>query len=180
MTANTYMQIERQPTLTLAETLSLFLLDCKARRFTLRTIEWYEWYLGVFLKWVSSCPEFGITHLQHITPTHIRTYQIYLHDREFSSYSQHNAFRCLRRLFNFALAEELIAATPFRKVKAPKLERKILPAFIPDDVKRLLDKCRSPREKAIILVLLDSGVRAGELCRLDVSDVDMTQGTVRV
>jgi site-specific recombinase XerD len=173
------MPIESQPSPTLDEAVSLFLLDCKARRFTMRTIEWYQNYLGMFLKWILSRHESGL-YLHEITATHIRTYLVHLHERELSSHTQHNAFRCLRRFFNFAVSEELLTVSPLRKVKPPKLEKKILPAFTPAEVKRLLNKCRSAREKALVLCLLDSGARASEFCKLDVGDIDVEQGAVRI
>ena len=66
----------------------------------------------------------------------------------------------------------------------PKLDRKILPSFTGDDIRKLLDVCehsQNPeRDRAIILALLDSGRRAAELCGVDVGDVDMTTGGVHI
>ena len=46
------------------------------------------------------------------------------------------SFRVLRAWLNFCVNEELIAASPMRKVKAPILPKEILPAFAPEDLRR--------------------------------------------
>ena len=44
----------------------------------------------------------------------------------------------------------------------------------------LLDACQNDRDRAIVLTLLDSGVRASELLALDVGDLDTLTGALRV
>ena len=68
----------------------------------------------------------------------------------------------------------------FAHVVTPKLPKEIMPAFSPEDVQRLLRACRSRRDTAIVLCLLDSGCRAAEFCALRVQDVDLRTGGVRV
>ena len=66
----------------------------------------------------------------------------------------------------------------------PKLDRRIQPRFTPEQVKALLALCdNSPRglwHRAIILGLLDRGLRASEFVSLKVDDVDMRTGLVTV
>lgn len=61
-----------------------------------------------------------------------------------------------------------------------RLEKKILEPICPEDIQRILKACRYKRDKAICLFLLDSGVRATELCMLDVDDLNMDTGEVKV
>ncbi len=67
-----------------------------------------------------------------------------------------------------------------RRVKMPRLDNRILPAFTEADVKALLDACLSGRDKAIVLFLLDTGLRASEFVALNLGDVDMASGAVMV
>ncbi len=62
----------------------------------------------------------------------------------------------------------------------PRLDKKILPALTPVDVKRLLGTCERVRDKAIVLSLLDSGARASEFCELRVADLDMRSGALAI
>jgi len=66
------------------------------------------------------------------------------------------------------------------KVKMPKLPKKDMPVYSDDDIARILAVCDNPRDRAVILFLMDSGLRASELCALDVGDVDLRDGAVEV
>jgi hypothetical protein len=61
------------------------------------------------------------------------------------------SFRVIRAWLNFCVNEELITASPMRKVKAPTLPKEILPAFAPEDVRKLLSACRRLRDTAMVL-----------------------------
>jgi site-specific recombinase XerD len=67
-----------------------------------------------------------------------------------------------------------------RKVKMPRLDKDIPPAFTPDDVHKLLQTCKTARDSAIVLCLLDSGCRAAEFVALNVGDIDLKTGTVAI
>jgi len=71
-----------------------------------------------------------------------------------------------------------VEQSPFANIKKVRLPLKIVQPFSPDDVLRLFDCCdnRNPiglRDRAILLVLLDTGIRVGELVRLEFSDLDL-------
>ena len=65
-------------------------------------------------------------------------------------------------------------------VRMPKVEKRIQPAFSPDDVRALLDACRNTRDHAIVLCLLDSGLRASEFVALRAHHVNLKTGAVMV
>lgn len=62
----------------------------------------------------------------------------------------------------------------------PRIDRRILPALAEEDVQRLLAACLSARDKAIVLVLLDTGCRAAELVGLVGRDIDLQSGEVHI
>lgn len=67
-----------------------------------------------------------------------------------------------------------------RNIAMPRLPKQILPAFTPGDIKALLKAAPSEREKAMLLFLLDTGLRAQELLALRGEAVDVKTGAVRV
>jgi integrase/recombinase XerD len=72
--------------------------------------------------------------------------------------------------------------SPMRKVAMPKQERKIKQPFTPSDIEALLAACEREnalRDRAIILGLLDTGLRASEFVAMNVGDVD-TDGMIKV
>ena len=92
----------------------------------------------------------------------------------------HGHARAIRAWLKFCVRDELIDTNPFDKVRMPRLPKKILPALTPEEVRTVLDACGYERDRVMLLFFLDSGVRAQELCNLDVGDVDMRTGTVSV
>lgn len=98
------------------------------------------------------------------------------------------------RHFTRWLADEgEIDANPFEKVKPPKVDDPIVPVLTDDQLRALVKACEPPsdertglaslrhrRDEAIIRLMLETGVRAGECVNLDVDDLDLTAGTVAV
>lgn len=170
------MKIEQSiPSLDLA--FDMFMLDAESRRLTSSTKTFYEQKLGLFFRW---CQTKNITYLDGITPHLIRAYLVHLQQRGLADHTQHAAARAIRTFLNFCVTEELLTESPMRKVRMPRLDKRILPAFEPEDVQRLLDACQSQREKTLILFLLDTGCRNAECIALNVGNVDLKSGAVEI
>ncbi len=161
----------------LRQAVNLFLLDCEARNLTPATLRFYWQRLGLFVGYAERA---GVTTPAAITPALLRAYLLDFRERQLSPYYQHQHARALRTLCNFWVRDGLLADSPMRTVRAPKLPRDVLPPFTADDVRALLDACEQERDAALVLTLLDSGLRASELIVLNVGDVDLTTGAVRV
>lgn len=154
-----------------------FILDCTARRLTRQTRQFYSVKLGVLLRW---CAAHSVTDPSHITPHHMRAMLVELAGRGLSDAYQHNIARAARAFLNFCVREELISASPFLRVQMPKQTRHDPVSFTGPEIRAVVAACGNDRDKAIVYTLLDSGVRASELCELNVGDVDMATGAVTV
>src|SRR6266853_325677 len=94
-------------------------------------------------------------------------------------------YSALKRFFSWLLEEEEIAISPMERIKAPKVEV-IAPEVLSDDEhRRLLDACRGgdfedKRDAAILRLMMDTGLRRGEVAGMKVSDVDLDNRVVRV
>jgi site-specific recombinase XerD len=93
-------------------------------------------------------------------------------------------FRVLRAFANFCLADGLLEETPFKNVGPPRVPVDQVQPFASEQVQALLDavrRGRAPeRDVALILVLVDTGMRVSELCSLTVGEVDRGTGEFRV
>jgi integrase/recombinase XerD len=74
--------------------------------------------------------------------------------------------------------EDYLDADPILMIRPPKLDQKPVPGVTDEEIRRLLKVCggkdwRSKRDKAMLLLLAETGMRAGELLALDVDDVDL-------
>ena len=159
------------------EALETFLLDCRARRFSPRTIEHYQTRIGAFAAFLH---EQGVSTLAEIKSSHIRFYIIHLQDRDLSSHTVHTCARAVRAFLNFCVREQLLSESPMRNVAMPKRD-KLLPDYLTaDEVTRLLDACETERERTLILVLLDTGIRCTEACNLNGEHINHTSGAIIV
>ena len=83
----------------------------------------------------------------------------------------------LRTLFRFLVAEEVIASSPIERISAPPARPDQIQPFSSGQVEALLKAARQSshprRNEAIVLLLLDTGMRASELCHLRVRDMDL-------
>lgn len=140
-----------------------------------------EVYSGQLCAWLQEqevkCPT-------GIIPRHIWAYLVGLQRRGLRDTTQHAHARAIKTWLNWLSQEQVLEVSPMRKVSMPKLDRRIQPRFTPEEVKALLALCdsspRGLRHGAIILGLLDSGLRASESVSLKVDDVDMRTGLVTV
>ena len=82
--------------------------------------------------------------------------------------------------FHWLAAEEIIEKTPAEKVKPIKCEEKVRLPFTSVHIDKLRLACESQRDRAIIEVMLSSGVRIEELCALTIDDVDIRSKSLRV
>ena len=86
----------------------------------------------------------------------------------------------LSAFFQWMTVEELIEKNPCLKVKPIKVEDKIRLPFTSVQLDTLRIHCKDSRQRALLEVLVSSGVRCAELCSLKRSDVDLQSKTVLV
>jgi site-specific recombinase XerD len=93
-------------------------------------------------------------------------------------------YRDLRAFNRFCLAEGLIETDLLRNVKTPKVPNDQIQPLEKEKIQALLDAARRghapERDAALVLVLLDSGMRVSELISLTVGDVDRGAGEMVV
>lgn len=126
----------------------------------------------------------GITHLGEVDHLVIREYLAWLQKAGCQKRTVARKLSSLRSFFKAALSNGILEINPMVKVNSPKLGRK-LPSFLYLEFVELLLETpdRSPqgiRDKALLEVLYASGMRVGELERLNCSDIDFERGQALV
>ena len=99
-------------------------------------------------------------------------------------------YKAVRRLFNWSVAEGLLQENPAKEIRFKAPPPPPIQPYNLDELKRFLAVCELDirtgarftglRNKAMILLFLDSGLRLSELAQLRLSDLDLEQRLVRV
>ncbi|MDE2347478.1 MAG: tyrosine recombinase XerC [Gammaproteobacteria bacterium] len=89
-----------------------------------------------------------------------------------------------RGFFSYLQREQAVTANPARDIRAPRTKKRLPATLDADQMAHLLefraDDRLSTRDKAIMELFYSSGLRLGELVGLDLRDIDLRDGTVRV
>jgi site-specific recombinase XerD len=166
---------------TIEQTLVAFLTDRKAQRLSPKTIKTYTYELYSFREFMDSR---DVTGIDCLNPSDIREYMLFLADKGRNPGGQYVAYRTIKTwLFWWELEVEGFTA-PIRKVKAPRLDNEPLEPVSMEHVKLLIGTCDRTfygnRDRAMILILIDTGVRAQALLNIDVDNLNLTLGTIHV
>ncbi|MFH1651506.1 MAG: tyrosine-type recombinase/integrase, partial [Chloroflexota bacterium] len=89
-------------------------------------------------------------------------------------------FRAIRAFTNWLVRNDYIRDNPIRKVDPPKPKKKVLPSLTKEQVEYLIECADNVRDKAIISLLADSGVRVSELASIKAEDIDWENNTVLI
>ncbi|GAB4536083.1 MAG: tyrosine recombinase XerC [Thermodesulfovibrionia bacterium] len=122
---------------------------------------------------------------QEIDNLDIRAFLASLHEKGLKRTSISRKLATIRSFFKYLHREGIVKKNPARLVSNPRLSR-ALPRFLSiDDTFSLMDApegetFRATRDKAILELLYSSGLRVSELVSLDMADLDIKDGLIRV
>lgn len=115
-----------------------------------------------------------------VTVYDIRLFLACEKQRGVSNRTLENTRANLSAFFQWLTREELILRNPCLNVHPIKFTDKVKYPFSSVEIDRLRSACRTKKERAIIELLLASGVRVSELCSMNVSDIDFNTLAVHV
>jgi integrase/recombinase XerD len=150
-----------------------WLLTCNARSFSPNTITGYTSTLKKFKAFLPDDP-----YIRSITTKDIEAFLI---AQQVSNTSKHDYYVGLSSLWTWAMQEELVDAHMVRGLKPPKVDTKQVHPFSENDIKLMVNQLSGSapyklRLKAVMLMLLDTGLRASEICSLNVEDIHLKDG----
>lgn len=156
----------------LQEAFELWLESLLAQGASPRTVNNYRQGVGAFLNFLQ---RWNLHTLDAVQPHHIRKWLLSRRQAGVRPITLQNDYRNPRAFWNWCLREGLTENNPFSKVEKPKAPPTVKPALSPEQVQAILDACdgadwRRRRDKALILLLLDTGLRLHEAHALTVQD----------
>jgi integrase/recombinase XerD len=161
-----------------------------------KTLEWHRTALGLmhlFLK-----EELDITHIDEVEADDISAWFAHLRttpgargkvrsERTVQTYA-----RSARAFFHWLVHRRTLEHNPFERVVFPKVGRPLIQTITYEEFEKLLLACTPPNEtgpfaeraavrnRAILWLLYDTGIRVSELINLRMGDVDRKHGVVTV
>jgi len=114
-----------------------------------------------------------------------RKYLIYLEKRGYGRRSLARKIASCRSFFRYLVRVGAAKMNPFKILSTPKLKKRLPNFLYREEIERLLSACEQSsdigiRDRAILELLYATGIRVSELIKLNVRDVDMAGGEVRV
>jgi len=155
----------------------------KARNKSDQTIRSYRQVADAFTAWVAG-QGIAIDSISDITKADIEAYISHLVEtRAAATAAKH--YRSIQQFWRWLLDENEIERSPMERTKPPAVPEQPVPVLTDAELAKLLATCtgntfENRRDAAIMRLLLDTGIRVGELTGLTVEFVDFDNGTVFV
>jgi integrase len=160
--------------LTVGEWLEHWLTDFAAPKVSPRTLAAYKSTVKIMSEFLGTVP------LRDLRAVHIQRALAAYMARGRSRRSARKHFVVLKGALRRAVRMGLIHRNPADVVEPPKPERHEMRTASPETLQLLLDGCRDPDLRRMIYVLVQTGLRAGELLGLKWHDIDWEHATIQV
>ena len=109
----------------------------------------------------------------HISTTDIRSYlSDYQEEHQSSKVTIDNMRRIFSSFFAWLEDEDYIAKSPVRRIHKVKTDSLVKEVLSDEQLEQLRDCCTNKRDLAIIDILASTGIRVGELVKLNREDID--------
>ncbi len=169
---------------TFDDLLKIFLDDCELRNLREHSIKYYRSELSAFRNLMQNQDVDLI--VREWTGDTIKTHGIlYMKEQGLKPVTINTRLRAVRAFFNFLEQQQLITKNPMKDIKLLRDRRRIVETFDRKQIKALLSSCdlrtfTGLRDYTIMLLLLETGVRANELIGINVTDIVWSQKVIRI
>jgi integrase/recombinase XerC len=118
-------------------------------------------------------------------PLTIREFLAYLYAQNYTKSTTARKLATLRSFYKFLIRRGVVSVNPLSTIRTPKQEKRLPKCLDLEQVQKLLDspddsELLGARDKAMLEVLYSSGIRVSELVELEMSDLDLQEGILRV
>jgi site-specific recombinase XerD len=157
----------------------LYVLRCEVEGKSPRTVSAYRWVLNRFL---NALEEDGAPAVaSELESSHVYAYLA--RSSHLRTESRHRYFREVRCFFAWLVEAGYLERTPFRGMRNVRMPQRIVQPFSVQDVNELLAACEGPlvaRDRALVMMLLDTGARCSEVIQLNLEDLDLEGHRLRI
>lgn len=162
-----------------------YMMDSQIERQSVNGLKLKAHRLGDFVRW---CESRGVAGLEVVTPTLVKEYVLSVQsrtvklpgggERPFSAWTVRGHAKIVKAFFAWCKREGLLGAqeSPAARVPRIRLPHYVIQTFAPEQLDALLQVCDAStplgyRDYAMFLVLMDTGIRIGELLALTTDNI---------
>jgi integrase/recombinase XerD len=187
---------QRHSTMTIERAIQEFVEAQSRRKRRPKTLEWHQAALALLQQYLQQ--ECQCVFVDQITQVQVQSWFTFVQETPTTRETKRAAgtvesyARSARAFCRWLVSRRLLKRTPFAGLQMPTVESSLPHLLEPQEWEGLLQACRSPREKmpgaeqatarnqALLWVLIETGIRASEVCGLRLGDVDREQGLLWV
>ena len=156
------------------ELLDTFLSAKKIEGCSDKTIHYYQSSIDKLLNGLSKC-------IKEICTNDIRRYLAEIQEENnLSKVTIDNLRRIFSSFFSWLEDEDYIAKSPVRRIHKVRTDTLVKEVLSDENIETLRDSCNELRDLAMIDLLLSTGVRVGELVKMNRADIDFQERQCKV
>jgi integrase/recombinase XerC len=167
-------------TTTTTQSIDLFMTALLGQNYSPKTLRAYSDDLSQFIQWVGE-NRIDWDHPRRFTRADVEGFMSYLAGQNMTGVTRVRKLAAIRKLFTFMEENGIIAGNPANTVKGARREEKEPGILYKEQYKALLYEASDhPRDYAIIMTFLQTGIRLSELANLRLEDVDFDNKVLTV
>ena len=160
----------------LQDVIKEFIFEIKLRNYSERTIKGYKNNILKFARYIKN--EFEIVEIEEISHVHIKSYLNFLKGNGLTEVYINTILKNLRSFYKYCFTEGYCLNVAL-KVGWLRERKTIIKTFSDDEIRKMMDVYNyssyiHARNKCIMAILIDTGIRNFELCQLKITDIRET------
>lgn len=149
--------------------INLFIAAKKIEGCSENTLKYYQNTLTKMLNVIQK-------NIYHIETNDLRLYlSNYQNENQCSKTTLDNIRRIMSTFFSWLEDEDYIVKSPVRRIHKVKTTQIVKETLTDEHLEKLRDQCTHPRDLAIIDLLISTGIRVGELVKLNRNDINFAE-----
>lgn len=151
------------------EFLRMFLDAKRVEGCSARTIKYYRVTIEHLLKNI-------VSPIRKITTEMMRTYLVeYQKINNCGKITVDNIRRNISSFFSWLEEEDYILKSPMRRIHKIKTQKTVKNIISDEEIEKLRDNCKNIRDTAMVDLLYSTGIRVGELVKLNIEDINFSE-----
>lgn len=151
------------------EILNLFLSAKEIEGCSLKTINYYRQLITPMLNDIDKT-------IDNISTEDLRKYLMeYKETKKVSKTSVDNIRRVFSSFFSWLEEEDYILKNPVKRIHRIKVPKVVKNTLNDENMEKIRQNCNNVRDRAIVELLISTGIRVGELVKLNISDMNFSE-----